>query len=130
MGTAKEMGRRSMAMTEAKDRDGWLALFAADGSVEDPVGPSIFDPEGHGHRGIEGITAFYDNVISTSEKIRFDMRQAAECADECAFSGTIHITLPGGKQGSVELINVYKVDGEGKIASLRSFWEFGQLSFD
>jgi steroid delta-isomerase len=130
MGTAQDMGRRSMAMTEAKDRDGWLALFAADGSVEDPVGPSIFDPEGSGHRGIAAITAFYDNVISTSEKIRFEMRQVSECAQECAFAGTIHITLPGGKQGSVELINIYKVDGEGKIASLRSFWEFGKLSFD
>ena len=130
MGTAQEMGRRSMAMTEAKDRDGWLALFAADGSVEDPVGPSIFDPEGKGHRGIAAITAFYDNVISTSEKIRFEMRQVSECAQECAFAGTIHITLPGGKQGSVELINIYKVDDEGTIASLRSFWEFGKLSFD
>jgi steroid delta-isomerase len=130
MGTAQEMGRRSMAMTEAKDRDGWLALWAADGSVEDPVGPSIFDPEGRGQRGIEAITAFYDNVISTSEKIRFEMRQVSECGDECAFAGTIHITLPGGKQGSVDLINVYRVGPDGKIASLRSFWEFGKLSFD
>jgi steroid Delta-isomerase len=130
MGTAQEMGRRSMAMSEARDRDGWLSLFAADGSVEDPVGPSMFDPEGRGHRGIEAITAFYDNVIATSEKIRFHMRQVAECADECAFAGTISITLPGGKQGSVELINIYRVDGQGKIASLRSFWEFDKLSFD
>lgn len=130
MGNAKEMGRRSMAMTEAKDRDGWLALFADDASVEDPVGPSIFDPEGKGHQGLDGITAFYDNVISTSEKVGFDMRQVSECGDECAFAGTIHITLPGGKQGSVELINIYKVDDEGKIASLRSFWEFDHLSFE
>ena len=129
MGIAREMGRRSMALTEAKDRDGWLGLFAADGSVEDPVGPSMFDPEGKGHRGIEAITAFYDNVIATSERVRFDMRQSAEGADECAFAGTIHITLPGGQQGSVELINIYRVDPEGKIASLRSFWEFGKLSF-
>jgi ketosteroid isomerase-like protein len=118
-----------MAMAEAKDRDGWLALFADDGSVEDPVGPSIFDPEGKGHRGIEAIKAFYDNVISTSESIRFEMRQASECADECAFAGTIHITLPGGQQGQVDLVNIYRVDAEGKIASLRSFWEFDKLSF-
>ena len=130
MGAAQDMGRRSMAMTEARDRDGWLALFADDGSVEDPVGPSIFDPDGKGHRGIEAITAFYDNVISTSEKIRFEMRQAAEGGDECAFAGTIHITLPGGKQGSVDLINVYRVGPDGKIASLRSFWEFEKLAFE
>lgn len=129
MGTAYEMGRRSMAMAEAKDRDGWLALFAADGSVEDPVGSSPFDPDGKGHRGIAAVTAFYDNVIAMSEAVRFDMRQWAECGDECAFAGTIQITLPGGQTGSVELVNIYRVDDEGKVASLRSFWEFDKLSF-
>ena len=46
MGAAREMGQRSMALTEAKDRDGWLGLFADDAVVQDPVGPSMFDPEG------------------------------------------------------------------------------------
>lgn len=129
MGIAREMGQRSMAMAEAKDRDGWLGLFADDGVVQDPVGPSPFDPEGKGQRGIEAITAFFDNVISMSEKVRFEMRQSSECGDECAFAGTIRITLPGGQEGSVELVNIYQVNPEGKIASLRSFWEFDKLSF-
>ncbi len=129
MGRAREMGLESMAKAEAKDRQGWLGLFAADALVEDPVGPSVFDPEGKGHRGAEGIAAFYDNVISTSERVKFDMRQSAECGDECVFAGTIHIVLPGGQQGSVDLVNVYRVNGEGRIASLRSFWEFDKLSF-
>ncbi|HLX89458.1 MAG TPA: nuclear transport factor 2 family protein [Acidimicrobiales bacterium] len=130
MGAAYEMGRKSMALAEAKDRDGWLALFASDGVVQDPVGPSPFDPEGTGQQGIEAITAFYDNVISASEKVRFEMRQSSECARECAFAGTIHITLPGGQEGSVDLVNIYTVTEDGsKIASLRSFWEFDKLDF-
>lgn len=129
MGRAREMGLTSMAKAEARDREGWLALFADDAVVQDPVGPSPFDAEGNGQRGIEAITAFYDNVISASERVKFDMRQSSECAEECAFAGTIHITLPGGKQGSVDLVNIYRVNAEGKIASLRSFWEFDQLSF-
>ena len=130
MGAAYDMGRRSMAMAEAKDRDGWLGLFALDAVVQDPVGESMFDPTGAGHRGIEAITAFYDNVISTSEKVRFEIRQSAEGGDECAFAGTIHITLPGGQEGSVDLVNIYKVTPEGsKLASLRSFWEFDKLTF-
>ena len=117
-------------MAEAKDRDGWLALFAEDAVVQDPVGPSIFDPEGQGQRGIAAITAFYDNVISTSDKVRFDMRQVSDCGEECAFAGTIHITLPGGQEGSVDLVNIYKVTPDGShIASLRSFWEFAKLTF-
>jgi steroid Delta-isomerase len=129
MGTARDMGQRSMDRAEAKDRDGWLALFAEDGVVQDPVGPSVFDPEGTGHRGKVAITAFYDNAIAISETLRFDMRQSSECGDECAFAGTLHITLPGGQPGSVDLVNVYKVNAEGKVASLRSFWEFDKLVF-
>jgi hypothetical protein len=129
MGIAREMGERSMALTEAKDRDGWLALFADDGMVQDPVGPSIFDEGGNGHRGKEAITAFYDNVISASESLKFDIRQSADCGRECAFAGSLRITLPGGQQGTVELVNIYKVNDDGKIASLRSFWEFDKLSF-
>ena len=129
MGAAYDIGRRSMALAEAKDRDGWLGLFAEDGVVQDPVGPSVFDESGLGHVGIVAITAFYDNVISSSESVRFEMRQWAEGGDECAFAGTIHITLPGGATGSVDLVNIYKVTPEGKIASLRSFWEFDKLHF-
>ena len=129
MGTAYDMGRKSMAMAEAKNRAGWLGLFASDGMVEDPVGTSPFDPEGRGHRGIEAVTAFYDDVIAMSETVKFEMRQWAECGDECAFAGTIHITLPGGQKGSVDLVNIYRVDEAGRVASLRSFWEFDKLSF-
>jgi len=49
--TARELGQRSMAAVEAGDRDGWLALFGDDAVVEDPVGPSMFDPEGRGTGG-------------------------------------------------------------------------------
>ncbi|HVA05622.1 MAG TPA: nuclear transport factor 2 family protein [Acidimicrobiales bacterium] len=129
MGTAYDMGRRSMAMAEAKDRQGWLSLFDDRAVVEDPVGPSVFDPEAKGHKGADGIAAFYDDVISTSESVRFEIHQTAECGSECAFAGTIHITLPGGMQGSVELVNIYRVTPEGRIASLRSFWEFDKLTF-
>jgi steroid delta-isomerase len=129
MGLAYDMGRKSMAMAEAKDRDGWLGLFADDAVIQDPVGPSVFDPDGEGHQGKEAIAAFYDNVISTSESLKFDMRQWAECGDECVFAGSLRITLPGGQTGTVELVNLYRVTGDGKVASLRSFWEFDKLSF-
>ena len=82
--TARELGQRSMAAVEAGDRQAWLALFAEDGVVEDPIGPSAFDPEGNGHRGPEAIAAFYDSVIGVNESIRFDIRQSFLCGDEAA----------------------------------------------
>ena len=54
MRTARELAEASMAAVEAGDREGWLALFDDDAVVEDPIGPSDFDPEGNGHRGAPG----------------------------------------------------------------------------
>src|SRR3984957_16012762 len=101
MGMARDAAKQSMALTEAKDRDGWLALFADEAVVEDPVGPSGFDPEGKGHRGKEAITAFYDNVIVMSEKIEFTIRDSYECGNEGAKGGQIGTTLPANRIGIV-----------------------------
>jgi ketosteroid isomerase-like protein len=129
MGTALEMSKQSMKLSEAKDRDGWLALFADDAVVEDPVGPSFVDPDGKGQRGKEAITAFYDNVISQSESLKFTIRQSIECGDEVANIGEIRITLPGNQVGIVPIANIYKVNTDGKLVSLRSFWEQDKLTF-
>ena len=129
MGRAFEMSKRSMELSEAKDRDGWIGLFADDAVVEDPVGPSFVDAEGKGQHGKEAITAFYDNVISQSESLKFTIRQTIECGDEVCNIGELRITLPGNQVGIVQLANIYKVNSEGKLASLRSFWEQDKLSF-
>jgi steroid Delta-isomerase len=121
--TARELGQASMAAVEARDREGWLALFAEDGSVEDPIGPSAFDPEGRGHRGREAIAAFYDTVIAANESITFAIRQSFLCGDEAANVGVIRITFAGGSAVEVDGIYIYRRSPDDKIASLRAFWE-------
>ena len=79
MGTALRDVQEVDGQSEAKDRDGWLGLFADDAMVEDPVGPSCSMP-GQGHHGIEAITDFYDNVISQSENINFTVRRSPSSA--------------------------------------------------
>ena len=68
-------------------------------------------------------------MISQSESIKFTIRQTIECGDEVANIGEIKITLPGNQVGVVPLVNIYKVNAEGKLASLRSFWEQDKLTF-
>src|SRR5664279_6260105 len=104
-----------MAAVEAHDREAWLALFADDAVVEDPVGPSLFDPEGAGHRGTEAIAAFYDSVIADNESIRFDIRQSFLCGDEAANVGIIRITFPGGSAVEVDGIYIYRRSPDDKI---------------
>jgi hypothetical protein len=63
---ARRAAQASMAAVVARDRDAWVGLFAPDGFVEDPVGPT------------DGVS-------------------------------------------------VYRADGDGRLASLRAFWEMDRM---
>ena len=126
--TARELGIRSRAAVHARDRDGWLDLFAEDAFVQDPIGPSPFDPEGKGHHGRAAIAKFYDEVIAPSQAVDFEITQSYLCGDEVADVGIIRTTLAGGThQAVVHVVMTYRADGAGKIASLRAYWEFDKL---
>ncbi len=125
---ARELARRSQAAVAAKDRSAWLALFADDAVVQDPIGPSPLDPGGAGHRGAAAIAAFYDTVIATAERITFEIESSYLCGDEVADVGVIRTMLPGGRQVAVvHGVYTYRSNGDGKLAALRAFWEFDAL---
>ncbi len=125
---ARELARRSQAAVAAKDRSAWLALFADDAVVQDPIGPSPLDPGGAGHRGAAAIAAFYDTVIATAEQITFEIERSYLCGDEVADVGVIRTVLPGGRQVAVvHGVYTYRSNGDGKLAALRAFWEFDAL---
>ena len=125
---ARELGIRSRAAVHARDRETWLSLFADDAFVQDPIGPSPFDPEGKGHHGREAIAAFYDTVIAPSESITFEIAESYLCGDEVADVGIIRTRIAGGThEAIVHGVYTYKSNGAGKLASLRAFWEFDAL---
>ncbi|OJF15900.1 nuclear transport factor 2 family protein [Couchioplanes caeruleus] len=127
--TVRDLARRSQAAAGAKDRDGWLGLFAADAVVEDPIGPSPLSPDGRGHRGSAAIATFYDNVIGRVDGMRFEIERSYLCGDEVADVGSIHLTLPGGHSVQVCGVFTYRSDHNGKIAALRAYWEYGNLNY-
>jgi steroid Delta-isomerase len=127
MVTIRELIRRSREAVRDHDREAWLALWAPDALIQDPVGPSPFDPSGDGHRGPEAIAAFYDNVIAPNELITFEIAQSYECGDEVADVGLIRTVLPGGKHVAVvHGVFTYRSNGHGLFAGMRAFWEFDQ----
>ena len=87
---AHEAGRRSREAVIARDKDAWLAVFDDDGIVEDPIGPSHFDPEGKGHRGRAAISAFWDKAIAPTDKIEFVFRDTYQCGNEEANVGDVY----------------------------------------
>jgi ketosteroid isomerase-like protein len=112
-----------MAAVTRRAKADWLTLFADDAVLEDPVGPSPFDPTGTGHHGREAISAFWDKAIALPDRFEFTIRDSFAAGNEVANVGTITAYLPGGTRIDTEGVFVYRVNEAGLIASLRAFWE-------
>jgi hypothetical protein len=108
------------------DREGWLGLFAEDAIIEDPIGVSIIDPAGEGHRGVAAREAFWDNFIAPAT-IDIEIHHSYAAGNEVANRITIITEIPAG-EGKVLIKRVtgiftYHVDAAGKLLSLRGYWE-------
>jgi steroid delta-isomerase len=119
-------GKRSREAAMAHDKQAWLGIFADDAVVEDPIGPSHFDPEGKGHRGKDAIAAFYDKAIAPSE-LEFNFVDTYQCGNEEANVGNIVITAAG-YQVVAEGVFTYRVNDAGKITALRAYWELDRAT--
>ncbi|BCO34052.1 ketosteroid isomerase [Mycobacterium heckeshornense] len=124
---AHAAGRRSRDAVQARDKQAWLEVFADNAIVEDPIGPSPFDPAGKGHRGRDAISAFWDKAIAPTDKIEFNFRDTYQCGNEEANVGNIVITM-GGHQITAEGVFTYKVDDDGKLVALRAYWEMDRAA--
>jgi ketosteroid isomerase-like protein len=124
---AQSASIQSMKNVGARNRAGWLALFADDAVVEDPVGKSPLDPAGNGHRGHEAIGRFWDTVIAPGE-VEMRVRESYPSGNECANVVTIVNRMPGGVEIAVDTVIVYRVDDRGKLVSLRAFWDFASVA--
>lgn len=120
---AKAASERSGECVTAGDKDGWLSLFAEDAVLEDPVGESPLDPSGQGHRGKAAIEAFWDTVIAPGS-IDFQIVSSHPAGDECA--NVVHMvnTMPGDIRVVVDMVVVYRANQDGKLVSLRAFWDY------
>jgi steroid delta-isomerase len=119
-------GKRSREAAVARDKDAWLAVFADDAIVEDPVGPSHFDPEGKGHRGKEALAKFFDMAIAPSQ-LEFNFLETYQCGNEEANVGNI-VIVASGFRVVAEGVFTYRVNDDGKIIALRAHWELDRAA--
>lgn len=120
---ARTASLRSYSAVCRGDVDAWLTAYAVDAVLEDPVGPSMFDPEGLGHHGHAGIRAFWDLAIAPIAAFRFVIHDSHANGRTCANVGTITTTFADGGVAHTDLVMVYTVGDDGLITSMRAFWE-------
>ena len=122
---AQELSFLSRDYAVAKDKENWIALFAKDALVQDPIGKSPLDPEGNGHQGIAAIEKFYDTVIANGN-IEFTIIESIPCANECANYAQI-VNLVGDIKIETKMMVIYRINSNDKIESLRAFWDYQKM---
>lgn len=109
---------RSPQAAGRHDRPGWVGLFTADATVEDPVGSAP-------HVGHDAIGRFYDTFIGPRE-ISFDVNDDIVTGTTVIRDVTLQVRMGPGVSMEVPAILRYALRdaaGELKIAELQAFWE-------
>ncbi len=120
---AQAAAQRSIDAVRAKNKDAWVANFADDACIEDPVGKSPLDQTGNGHRGKAAISAFWDMCIAPGN-VDFAIRESYPVSDiACANVGSILNTM-GDMKIEAKGVFIYHVNSEGKVTNLRAYWDF------
>lgn len=88
------------------------ALYAADGTLEDPVGS---EPK----RGRADIEEFYRALESVD--VRTELLHVRISGLEAAFHFRV-VTVAGDQTFTIEPIDVMTFNAEGEITSMRAFW--------
>ena len=114
--------KNSIAYTMAGKKQEWLALFAPDAIVRDPVGPSLYDPAGKGARGLAQIADFWDRMIGPGN-LTVIPHKRIPCGDKIAAVVMSAVNIIGTIKTTIEMVAVYEVNDTGKVTSLSVYWD-------
>lgn len=127
---AMAASQASWRCVQTHDREGWLALMADDVVIEDPIGPSITNPDGTGVRGKEAVAAFYDtNIAVNNLTVTCQETFPSSSPNEVAHILVLDSEFEGGVTSSVRGVFCYRVDDDGRITNMRGYWNLEGMTF-
>jgi steroid Delta-isomerase len=102
-----------VAAFDKSDHDAVAALFAADASVEDPIGSPI-------HNGRDAIRAFYAESMKAGAKLKLEgpIRIANEYA---VFAFSVNVSFDGSDK-QIDVIDTFKFNDDNEVVEMRAFW--------
>ena len=110
---------RYIAALNAGDLEAIVALYAEDGTVEDPVGSPV-------HRGLAAIRAFYAQSLALKLDVTLEGPIRA-AANEAAFAFCVRLHWQG-RNTAIRPIDVFCFDESGKIQSMRAIFGPNNMS--
>ena len=112
---------RYMAAMTAGDGAGWVGCFAADATLEDPVGTEVVI-------GTDALATFFANAHAMADGIAMEPTGPIRvAAGEAAFPFKITTTL-GADRFEIPVIDAMTFDDEGQITSMRAFWDMADMT--
>jgi steroid Delta-isomerase len=105
---------------EAGDRARWLGLFTPDAVHIDP--PT--EPPRTGH---EAIGKFWDDTRSFVERFELTVRDIIPAGDEGVLSFTCRSHLAGGAAVELDIVDVFTIDDDGRIAKLKAYFDMSAI---
>jgi steroid delta-isomerase len=97
------------------DKAAFLALWAPDGVLEDPVGTPA-------HQGVEALGAFWDGARELADRIELVPVAVIVTGDEAAMVFEIHAHIGDGGL-LMQAVDVMRVDDDGRLLSVRAYWD-------
>jgi steroid delta-isomerase len=104
----------------AMDPDGFANTFAEDGITYDPVGTP-------GIRGRGGIRDFLESICRNFKSVALTEDSVFVAGDGAAVKWTGRGTSTNGREVKFEGIDVFEINSDGKIQTVRAFWNPAEM---
>ena len=102
-----------VAAFEAGSADQVAALYAADATVEDPIGSPI-------HKGREAIRAFYAESMKTGAKLKLE-GPVRVTGDYAVFPFSVNLNYDGGHK-RIDVIDTFRFNEANEVVEMRAYW--------
>jgi steroid delta-isomerase len=100
----------------AMDAHGTAALYAADGTIEDPVGTTPI-------QGTQAIIAYLETFPTILNEIRVQHFDVTVAGQEAAIKWRLRFKTKTGNVFFVDGIGIFKINEDGKVQSDREYFD-------
>ena len=97
------------------DCEAWIATFAADAVSHEPGSPPL---EGH-----DALRAFFNGVAGGFETIEMRPQQIFVVGNEAGVKWSASGLGKTGRQAKFEGIDIFTLNGDGKIQTVKAYWD-------
>src|SRR5947208_15061057 len=104
----------------AMDADAFANAFAEDGTTFDPVGTP-------GITGRDAIREFLESICKNFKTVGLTEDSVFVAGNGAAVKWTGHGTSSSGKEVKFEGVDVFEMNEEGKIQTLRAYWNPAEM---